>query len=313
MDQPDVLCSDARMSAVDPLPSARPAPSPAGSSPAPVVGRAVLRPGLRVLRRERDVLQIGLDPARAVRLPATTAVCRTLEVIAEGGPLDDCDPEVVAGLARLGVLREGAAADDAPVGAPVVRSFGQPLPAPVRAALELAGLAPAAREADPGSTARHRDQPALLVGLGEPHRELLDDLVADGVAHLVVRFSEGDAVLGPYVVPGASACLRCVDAHHTDRDPRWPLLVEQQATQTARRRRDGVPDPVDPLLAQLAVAWAARDLLAGTAAGAAAPSTFSTTIRLPPDLADFEAISWLRHPGCGCGLSAPTPTVTVQR
>ena len=304
MDQPVVLCSDARMSAVDPVPSARPAPSPAEWSPAPAAERAVLRPGLRVLRRERDMLQIGLDPARAVRLPATTAVCRTLEVIAEGGRLDDCDPEVVAGLARMGVLREGAAWHDAHVGAPTVRSFGQPLPGPLRAALERTGLAPTAGEAAPRSTTRRPEQPVLLVGVGEPHRELLDDLVADGVAHLLVRFSEGDAVLGPYVVPGASACLRCVDAHHTDRDPRWPLLVEQQAAQTARPRRDGVPDPVDPLLAQLAVAWAARDLLAGTA-GAAAPSTFSTTIRLPPDLADFEAISWLRHPGCGCGLSAP--------
>ncbi len=37
--------------------------------------------------------------------------------------------------------------------------------------------------------------------------------------------------------PGATACLRCLDAHCTDADPSWPLLVRQYATASSRRPR----------------------------------------------------------------------------
>ena len=96
---------------------------------------------------------------------------------------------------------------------------------------------------------------------GEPDRDLLDPYLRDGVPHLVVRLTEGDAVVGPFVVPGRTACLRCVDAHHAVADVRWPLLVAQQAARTSRLRDDAVPEPVDPALAHLALAWAARDLV----------------------------------------------------
>ncbi len=258
-----------------------------------------------MLRRERDVFQIGFDPSRAVRLGATDAVRRTLDAIAEGRPLLDCDPGVVADLDRLGVLTDGPPDRAAPE--PRVHRFGQPLPTALRLALERAGLEEPLGE---GTRLPTGGPVLLLVGVGEPRRELLDELVSAGVAHLLLRFSEGDAVIGPFVVPGATACLRCVDAHLGERDPRWSLLVEQQARLTARPRRDGVADPVDPLLAQLAVSWAARDLATAARPGAEAPATWSTTIRLPPDLAGFEATGWMRHPGCGCSLDGPTPSVT---
>ena len=41
--------------------------------------------------------------------------------------------------------------------------------------------------------------------------------------------------IGPFVVPGETACLRCVDAHCTDADPSWPLLVRQYAAASSRR------------------------------------------------------------------------------
>ncbi|MDQ6640995.1 MAG: hypothetical protein M3Y66_00670 [Actinomycetota bacterium] len=102
--------------------------------------------------------------------------------------------------------------------------------------------------------------------------------------------------------PGQTACLRCVDAHHADSDPRWPLLVAQQAAQTAHPRPDGVPEPVDPVLARLAVAWAARDLASHVAGRQ--PATWSATLWLPAHLADTESVSWLRHPECGCSWNA---------
>jgi hypothetical protein len=100
------------------------------------------------------------------------------------------------------------------------------------------------------------------------------------------------------VVPGSTACLRCVDAHHTDADPAWPLLVRQHHDAAARDRADGVPEPLDPLLAELAVAWLVRDL--ATYADGRRPSTWSATVTLHAHLERVETRAWLRHPACGC-------------
>ena len=137
-----------------------------------------------------------------------------------------------------------------------------------------------------------------LVGVGEPHRELADPWMRAGTPHVVVRATEGSMTVGPFVVPGETACLRCIDAHHTDADPSWPLLVAQYASLTSRERADGVPEPVDGMVALVALAWAARDLT--SYAEGRRPSTWSQTIRFDAHLSSVEARSWLRHPECGC-------------
>jgi len=139
---------------------------------------------------------------------------------------------------------------------------------------------------------------AALVGVGEPRRELLDEWMRVGAPHVLVRLSEGSTTVGPFVVPGQTACLRCIDAHHTDADQAWPLLVAQYAALSGNERVDGVPEPVDSLIASVALAWAARDLT--SYAEGRRPSTWSTTIRFDPHLACLEARRWLRHPECGC-------------
>jgi bacteriocin biosynthesis cyclodehydratase domain-containing protein len=138
----------------------------------------------------------------------------------------------------------------------------------------------------------------VLLGVGEPDRSLLDGWTRDGTPYLLVRLTEGRAVIGPFVVPGKTACLRCVDAHCTDADPAWPLLVQQYASCSARDRADGAPEPVDPPLASLAVAWAVRDLVSYV--DGARPSTWSATLTLDPRLTRLETRAWLRHPECGC-------------
>ena len=94
-------------------------------------------------------------------------------------------------------------------------------------------------------------------------RELLDAWTRAGTPYLLVRLTEGRAVVGPFVVPGRTACLRCIDAHHTDADPAWPLLVRQYAAASRarpgrRRARAGRP----AARRARASAWAARDLAA---------------------------------------------------
>ncbi|MGH3332966.1 MAG: TOMM precursor leader peptide-binding protein [Nocardioidaceae bacterium] len=167
---------------------------------------------------------------------------------------------------------------------------------------ELAGLLNAAGLAAELPSARSREtaspQAAVLVRVGEPHREVVDEWMRSSTPHLLVRFTEGFATVGPFVVPGRTACLRCVDAHHTDADRSWPLLVEQYASLSSNDRADGVPEPVDALLARVALAWAARDI--ASHAEGRRPSTWSATIRFDPHLSVVETRTWLRHPGCGC-------------
>jgi hypothetical protein len=93
------------------------------------------------------------------------------------------------------------------------------------------------------------------------------------------------------VVPGSTACLRCVDAHESQADPRLPLLLEQAAD------ADHAPPPLDPLVVTMALTWAVRDL--ARYAEGDEPSTWSATVDIgasgPPTLT-----RWLRHPDCGC-------------
>ncbi len=138
----------------------------------------------------------------------------------------------------------------------------------------------------------------VLVAVGEPARELTDRWVRGGTPHLLLRLVEGHVVVGPFVRPGETACLRCVDAHHTDLDPAWPLLVAQYADAVGRDREDAVPEPVDSALATLGAAWTAREVL--SVVEGRTPATTSTTIRLDPHLTQVETQDWPRHPGCGC-------------
>ena len=171
-----------------------------------------------------------------------------------------------------------------------------------RLADRLAGLLGEAgipvRRTSGTEAAAGRDALGVLAGVGEPQRELVDAWTRQDTPHLLLRMTEGYAALGPFVTPGRTACLRCIDAHATDADPAWPLLVAQYAAREAADRADGVPEPLDPLLASVAVAWAARDIASFAEGGR--PGTWSTTIRLDPELAGIETQPWLRHPECGC-------------
>ena len=48
-----------------------------------------------------------------------------------------------------------------------------------------------------------------------------------GIPHLPLQVLDATAWVGPLVLPGRTACLRCVDAHRRDRDPAWPSVAAQ--------------------------------------------------------------------------------------
>jgi bacteriocin biosynthesis cyclodehydratase domain-containing protein len=309
--------------------------------------RLGLRPGVHVLRRDAEHLQVGLDPVRAVVLRDCEAVRALLEaltdptarvvqdeydgpslaLLAGSGllvdtdtllPLVPADPSMPrSGAPDAGPTRSGVAAlaahDGDAVGARLaaradtsveVRTTGSPEAQAV--ASSLTALLSASGVPHRAAAGAATDQPAgdatsvtgLLVAVGEPARELLDPWIRAGRPHLLLRLVEGHAVVGPFVLPGETACLRCVDAHHTDVDPAWPLLVAQYATAVGRPRSDTLSEPVDPALAAVATAWAARELVSH--AEGRRPATASTTVRLDPLLTALETQCWPRHPACGC-------------
>ena len=286
--------------------------------------RPILRPGTHVLSRGAGELQVGLDPRTALVLPDSPPVRDALRLIAVSADVTDhrygATLDVLAahdlllderalvpppGRDGLAAPTVAALARTAGPRAPDVRrardrwrtetrTFGHPAGSGVRrdlvALLETAGL----------HAHRGRSAPdcGVLVGVGEPDRELVDAWTRAGTPYLLVRLTEGRAVVGPFVVPGTTACLRCLDAHHTDVDPAWPLLVRQYAAACSHDRDDGAPEPLDPLLAAIAVGWAARDLAAYV--DGHRPSTWSSTLTLHAGVDGLESQAWLRHPGCSC-------------
>ncbi len=293
----------------------------------------ILLPGTHVLRRGPRQLQVGLNVAQRVladtgqrpgqlALGEDDGLARRLVgaglAASDDRPLREALPPArdetdwhrhsvaavarrCSGLAEALARRSDHVVDVAVFGHPIGRQLSRDL----LALCDRAGL-PTPQPARPGPP--KQDQPvsvptrvSVLLGVGEPQRDLLDGWIRDGRPHLVVRWVEGEALLGPFVVPGRTACLRCVDAHRTSEDPAWPLLVQQYARATRFDRGDGVPEPLDPALAALAIAWAVAELTTYVEGGE--PATLGATLRLPARLQHVAAEHWARHPSCGCGWS----------
>ncbi len=253
--------------------------------------RARLAPGLRVVRRGRDHLQIGLYAGRRVLLPRTEHVELTLAALLTGSPLP-VDPDHSSVLERL--EGHGCVVWDPPQrpAASLVGVIGR---------LEVPGL-PDLEELLGASGAAvtpfiDRAQVVLVLSAGELDRERLDPLIRRRTAHLVVRLVDGGAVIGPFVAPGVTACLRCVDAHLSVADPDHVAVTTRYVRATARSRPDGLPD-LDPALTSVAVAWAVRDVVAHLTGRE--PSTWSRTVQLGTAPTQPHARGWLRHPRCGC-------------
>jgi bacteriocin biosynthesis cyclodehydratase domain-containing protein len=288
----------------------------------------LLLPGTHVVRRGPDQVQAGLgrNTAVALDLPGTGlaglhADPASLRTLRRTGLLLDDDRPLRAALPAEGVgnpwvrhalsatarrIHDGCDTALSARSRHVVRVgwFGHPISRGLAEDLETlcrrVGLRlPEATRPGPARRDAVRPDPvAVLVGVGEPSRELLDPWIREAVPHLVVRLVEGHAVVGPFVVPGRTACLRCIDAYLTEDDPAWPLLVEQYARATCADHSDGIPEPADAALAAVAVGWAVRELQ--TYAEAGQPVSEASTVTLSADLGEIATRHWPAHPHCGC-------------
>lgn len=126
----------------------------------------------------------------------------------------------------------------------------------------------------------------------ECDRAITDTLLREDQPHLFLRPSERGVVVGPLVVPGATACTRCMDLSRCS-DPQWPRLLNQLCRTRAR--------VTAPLLD-----WAATTALQQVLAHLAGqhPESLGSTIELESDSWQPRIRRWPAHPECGCQLLA---------
>ena len=137
----------------------------------------------------------------------------------------------------------------------------------------------------------------MLAPLRHPDALPADSFLEQGAMrgpHLLVRAFGHRGVIGPFVVPGRSACATCWHLHQRDRDQTWSLRAAQLT---------GFRPAVWPLDRMLAQALAAHAfLLVHTQiANPHAQHLWANQIRtiwLPNGSIDVESVR--AHPACGC-------------
>ncbi|HVB41532.1 MAG TPA: hypothetical protein VNF47_02345 [Streptosporangiaceae bacterium] len=140
----------------------------------------------------------------------------------------------------------------------------------------------------------HQAKPGFVVLVGRFPQDLAARLVADRIPHLAVLATEAIGVVGPLVIPGKTACLRCVDYARAGNDPAWPLILAQIAT----RRPD--PPACDAVLTAAVSSQAAAQVLTALDKEPSASAAANGTLELVMPDWRWRRRSWSQHPACPC-------------
>jgi hypothetical protein len=127
----------------------------------------------------------------------------------------------------------------------------------------------------------------------DPARSL--SLLAADVAHLPVVLRAADATIGPFVEPGRSPCLRCLDLHRADLDPAWPAVLAQLTAAPVPERSTCAATAA---LAAVTGGLVVAEVLARLDDGLPATRGAQYTIALPR--AEPVRQRWSAPPACGC-------------
>ena len=146
----------------------------------------------------------------------------------------------------------------------------------------------------PGKTPPSTALPDLAILVGRHPMERRASLMRDHVPHLAVAADEAIGVVGPLVIPGRTACLRCLDLTRAERDPAWPLILAQL------EGREPDPCACDAPLAAAVAAQAAAQVLAFIDRAVAADAVVNGTLELVLPGWQWRRRTWPRHPGCSC-------------
>ncbi|WP_286218297.1 ThiF family adenylyltransferase [Paraoerskovia sediminicola] len=125
-----------------------------------------------------------------------------------------------------------------------------------------------------------------------------DRLMVDRVPHLSVVTGEAGATVGPFVRPGSTPCLRCVELARADEDPAWPVVSR------ALRSRSRLTATAESTATATAAGIAAAQVLA--LLDGAEPTTGHACIEvlLPGCVPTGRPVApWA---GCACGAARST-------
>ncbi|MCL2787602.1 MAG: ThiF family adenylyltransferase [Micrococcales bacterium] len=134
---------------------------------------------------------------------------------------------------------------------------------------------------------------AVLVNLSTPDLTQAAPLFREEIAHLSLVVGEVSGTCGPWVVPGATACLRCQSLAYTDFDPDWPALGTQLSADSPLEQRGE-----DPCLAGALGALGAAQVVAALTGWEPTCSSARLTLRLPDLRTEFTPVE--EHEICGC-------------
>jgi bacteriocin biosynthesis cyclodehydratase domain-containing protein len=156
---------------------------------------------------------------------------------------------------------------------------------------EIRRLLPRAhvRTTEPGADASL----IVMAGDAEPSRTRADGALHTGLPHLWAAVRDCVGLVGPFVVPGETACLRCADEARADLDPAWPTLVD------AVTRTRPVVDAIDAPLAAVVAALAVHEVAVW--ASGLGPQTMGAVVEVPYGFGPIQRVGVDQHPRCGCG------------
>jgi len=310
--------------------------------------RPALKPGLLAVWRNRDTVQLGIDPRRAIALTGMRGGAALLGLLDGSRDL----AQILAAAGEFGISVEAAdrvitllAAGGALHDFPVSAFRAMPHGLRTRLAPELATAALAHGDGDGGARILARRQgacirvegmsrvglcvasllaasgigmvistgpapgagacsrpipltgrrPGLVILADIYRRELPEALQRDNVPHLMAAASEAIGVVGPLVLPGGTACLRCLDLTRAERDPAWPLILAQLGGGGAD------PPACDTVLAAAVAAQAAAQALAFVDRPRSASAVINGTLELVLPDWRWRRRTWVPHDRCGCG------------
>ncbi|MFI1810306.1 ThiF family adenylyltransferase [Streptomyces sp. NPDC020422] len=123
--------------------------------------------------------------------------------------------------------------------------------------------------------------------------------LATGTPHLYAGVLEATGVVGPLVLPGATACAGCGQRERCEREPIWPRLPAQW--------RSGAPHPLpacDVALAGAVAGLAAAHALAFLDGDLPSSTGARWEVSLP--LLEWRSEPVRAHPACPCGAARAT-------
>lgn len=284
----------------------------------------MLRPGMHVLRRDMRTLQLGLEwpgIAALVDSPSVRAVLASVDgfrdvagiVLAAKSLGVDADDAAVAveALVGAGALVDQSVIRPSGVDEATWASMWLLAGRTSNAAAVLSSrratrvyVAGTGRVADQVRTLVTGEQiplhptreGATLVVVAsdrEPSRDASDEVMSVGLPFLCVGVRELVGVVGPFVVPGRTACIRCIDLSRSQLEPCWATLVDSA-------NHNPIPGGCcPPSLVAVTAGYAAQEVALW--ASGSLPVSCDALVEIPHGLGPVHTRGYEPHPHCGCG------------